>query len=79
MPPTQLPSVSRDVHYNDPTHGGPIAAKVTAVHEDGTVDLILFPPHHLHGRMGVTVGRVAMATPDGATPTPGCWNWPPRV
>jgi hypothetical protein len=76
----QKPSVSRDVHYTDSVHGGPLAAKVTAVHEDGTVDLTVFPPHEVAVKTGFvfTVTHVPCG-PGAAEPAPGCWNWPPRV
>lgn len=79
--PVQKPTVSRDVHFTDSAHGGPLAAKVTAVHENGTVDLVVFPPVKVAVMTGgpFNVAYASMGGPDGTTPTPGCWNWPPRT
>lgn len=78
----QRPSVVRIVHYQSfGTPGGeytpaPRAAMVTQVHEasDGAdqpdVGLVIFNPTGQFFNV-----RVAYSE----KPSPGCWNWPPRV
>lgn len=82
MPVTQTPSVGRIVHFQTyGTPGGeypsaPIAAIVTAVQD-------VAPPLE---NGGLCVDLFAMY-PNGTShkvpfadqPTPGHWNWPPRV
>ncbi len=76
----QKPSVGRIVHYQSyGTPKGefkslPRAAVISAVHENGTVDVVVFNPEGLFFNKGLSMGG-----PDGTVPTPGCWNWPPRV
>ena len=76
----QKPTVGRIVHYHSyGTPGGefkpePRAAIVTHVNDDGTIDLCAVNPTGLFFNRNVSMGG-----PDGATPQPGCWNWPPRV
>ena len=76
----QKPSVGRIVHYQSyGTPGGefkskPRAAVVSAVNDDGTLDLCVLNPEGLFFNRGVSMGG-----PDGSAPTPGCWNWPPKV
>jgi len=74
------PSVGRIVHYQSyGTPGGeytpqPRAAVVAAVVDgdpDETVDLVVLNPG------GLFFNRCKHAP--GDKPTPGCWNWPPRV
>lgn len=76
-PPPQLkPSVGRVVHYQAyGTPGGeyksvPRAATITQVNEDGSVGLCIFNPTGLFFPTSVKFSE---------TPTPGHWNWPPRV
>ncbi|MGI5216253.1 hypothetical protein [Nocardia sp. CA-290969] len=73
----QKPSISRDVHYQTyGTPGGeflpaPTAAKITHVHEDGsTVDLFVMYRDGTSNKAKIPFAEV---------PTPGHWNWPPRV
>ncbi len=55
------------VHYH--THlGFTLAALVTWINEDGSVNLTTF------ASLGATEGRVGVQQGDN----PGCWNWPPR-
>jgi hypothetical protein len=78
----QSPSVCRDVHYV--SHGTPVrpdgtqefesecrAAKITAVHDDTTVSLVVFNPTGLffHNRVYL----------DGTGKHGGTWHWPERV
>lgn len=78
----QKPSIGRIVHYQDPETGTTIAAMITAVH-DGGVNLTTFAPGKMTGYIAVGP-RAAGVNPPAAvvafakTPTPGCWNWPPR-
>ena len=75
---TQIPSVGRDVHYQSyGTPGGeylpePRTAKITTVNDaaKGDVGLCVFNPTGLFFNLGVPFAEV---------PTPGHWNWPPRV
>jgi hypothetical protein len=78
------PSVGRVVHFQTyGTPGGehlsePIAAIITAVHDSDPA------PEH-----GVPYVDLFAIYPNGTShkpniryadePTPGCWNWPPRV
>lgn len=78
----QTPSIGRIVHYED-AKIGTIAAMITGVHEGG-VNLTIFPPGRLPGYIGVgprgsTVGVDAAVVAFADEPTPGHWNWPPRV
>jgi hypothetical protein len=75
------PSISRDVHFHDSVYGGPLAAKITTVHADGTVDLIVFPPVEVAKVAGVVFHIANVHASSGAAEAPetGCWNWPPRV
>lgn len=84
MPVTQTPSIGRIVHFQTyGTPGGehpsePIAAIITAVHDDDPV------PEH-----GVPYVDLFAIYPNGTSnkpnakfaeePTPGHWNWPPRI
>jgi hypothetical protein len=69
----QKPSVCRMVHYQtDDTEAAPMAAIISEVDELGTVTLAIFNPQS----SGVSYKRhVAYAE----VPTPGHWNYPPRV
>lgn len=70
------PTVGRTVHYQSyGTPGGeylpePRAAIVTEVGEGGSVGLAVLNPTGLFFNLNV---------PFADTPTPGHWNWPPRV
>lgn len=77
------PSVGRIVHFQTyGTPGGehqsePIAAIITAVHPAGSdddrppqVDLFAIYPNGTSHKTGVKYAE---------NPTPGHWNWPPRV
>lgn len=76
------PSISRDVHYL--SHGTPYrsdnsqvfpsrcrAAKVTDVHDDGTIDVCVFNPSGLFFQHNVNRDDTAEAG--------GTWHWPERV
>jgi hypothetical protein len=69
------PTVGRIVHYQSyGTPGGeflpePRAAIIAEVHDDGTCNVVVFNPS------GLFFNRV----PFSEEPTPGHWNWPPRV
>ncbi|MEV6219773.1 hypothetical protein [Nocardia sp. NPDC051833] len=73
---SQEPSISRMVHYQSyGTPGGeylpePRAAVITEVGENGVVGLCVLNPTGQHFNRGV---------PFAEEPTPGHWNWPPRV
>lgn len=70
------PSIGRIVHYQSyGTPGGeylpePRAAVITEVAEDGSVGLAVLNPTGFFFNRGV---------PFAEAPTPGHWNWPPRV
>lgn len=73
----QLPTVGRIVHYTSyGTPGGeylpePRAAIVTGTYGNATdADLTVFNPTGIHFNLVV---------PFAEEPTPGHWNWPPRV
>ncbi len=76
---SQKPTIGRIVHYHSyGTPGGEFksearAAVVTAVNENGTIDLFIMNPTGIFLNRGISAGG-----PDADTPTPGCWNWPPR-
>lgn len=76
MAPEQKPTVARIVHYQSyGTPGGeylsePRAAVVTEIGENGEVGLAILNP------TGMFFTR---RVPFADKPTPGCWNWPPRV
>lgn len=73
------PTIGRIVHYHSyGTPGGefnsePRAAIVTAVNDDGTIDLCAINPTGFFFNRGVSAGGS-----NADTPAPGCWNWPPR-
>lgn len=78
---SQKPTVGRDVHYHSyGTPGGeykskPIAAKVTQVSDDPddlVIGLMIMNP------TGLFFNTAVPHAPDDK-PTPGHWNWPPRV
>lgn len=73
------PTVGRIVHFQHGT--GPFsetAAIITAVLPDGSVNLVLFLSGV--GAQPVYDDRGEAANVQYADkPTPGCWNWPPRV
>ena len=70
------PTIGRIVHYQKPADepGHPFAAIVTSVDPDGTLGLYVIDPEGPYFRNVSTQGG-----PDADTPTPGCWNWPPRT
>lgn len=85
-PAAQVPTVGRDVHYQ-PMHaerietgnggkGQPYPAKITHVHEDGTVNLFIF--NDATWQIGKTF-KARVPQSQEATPTHGTWQWPPRV
>lgn len=76
MQEQQRPSIGRIVHYQKyGTPGGehkpePSPAIITRVNDsDHTCDLFVMNPN----------GCYFNRTPFAETPTPGHWNWPPRV
>ncbi|WP_218001346.1 hypothetical protein [Nocardia niigatensis] len=72
----QMPTVGRNVHYQSyGTPGGeylpePRAAVITTVGEGGVVGLAVLNPTGMFFNERV---------PFAEEPTPGHWNWPPRV
>lgn len=70
------PSIGRIVHYQ--SYGtprgeylpAPRAAVITEYEDDGTVGLCVLNPTGMFFNQGV---------PFAEEPTPGHWNWPPRV
>lgn len=65
------PSVGRMVHFHE--DGGPYPAIITALNDNGTVELATFGRNSLYFQHNVSAGG-----PDAATPSKGCWTWPPR-
>jgi hypothetical protein len=63
----QSPSVGHIVHIGV----APVAALITRVNPDETVDLTLFLPD------GTTEGQADV--PHSETPSDTAWNWPPFV
>jgi hypothetical protein len=70
------PTIGRIVHFE--SERGPQAAIVTAVNEDGTVDVTVFSGGQRNQCGSHMETHVSGGGPDCDTPTPGCWNWPPR-
>lgn len=68
----QTPSVGSMVHFHE--EGGPYSAIITALNENGTVELATFGRNSLYFQHNVSMGG-----PDGATPSKGAWTWPPFV
>lgn len=74
-------TIGRIVHFHAPSAcvgpgsvAGPYAALVTGLNENGTINLTTFgPTGSIYPQQNVSMGG-----PEGATPTPGCWNWPPK-
>ena len=71
------PTVGRIVHFYAPSGcvgpeslSGPYAALVTGVNDDASINLTTFGP------TGSIYPQLRIEHAD--TPTPGCWNWPPR-
>jgi hypothetical protein len=70
------PSIGRIVHMTSRGSAdgqfppAPRAAVITAVHDEGRVDLCVLNPTGLFFDLGV---------PYAEEPTPGHWSWPPRV
>lgn len=71
-----LPTIGRTVHFQ--THGTlggehpsqTVAAIVTGIHPAAAADLfVIYPNGTSHKEM----------VPWASEPTPGHWNWPPRV
>lgn len=78
-PANMKPTIGRIVHYqsygtpNGEFKPEPRAAIITGLNEDGTISLCVLNPNGLFLN-----NKVSMGGPDADTPTPGCWNWPPR-
>lgn len=76
------PTVGRMVHFYAPEGcagpkglDGPYAGIITGVNDDLTVNLTTFgPTGSIYPHR-----NVARSENEGATPTPGCWSWPPRT
>jgi hypothetical protein len=68
----QSPSIGRIVHFHE--DGGPYAAIITAVNQDGTAELATVGRNSLYFQHNVSMGG-----PEGDVPTKGCWTWPPYV
>jgi len=73
------PTIGRTVHFRganrDGSAGDVYAAIITAVHENGTVDLVTFGPNSVYFQHNVPQDD----HPQSAEPLAGCWSWPPRV
>lgn len=67
----QKPSVGRVVHFHE--EGGPYPALITAVNEDGSVELATFGKNSLYFQHGVH------ELPAPNAPMKGVWTWPPKV
>ena len=66
----QKPSVGRIVHYSH--SGTPLAAIITMVHTDTTINLTVFAQN------GDSWGRQTVSYNEDRV-THGTWSWPPRV
>jgi hypothetical protein len=64
-------AVGRIVHFHE--EGGPYPAIITAINENGTVELATFGRNSLYFQHEVSAGG-----PDATTPSHGTWTWPPR-
>lgn len=71
------PSIGRIVHFQD-WDDCTKAAIVTEVFADDAVALTVFNTGRLPGYLGDSAGE-PYRIPFAAKPTPGYWNWPPRV
>lgn len=69
------PTVGRIVHYYDSkSRNAPLAAIITAVHDDRCVNLTVFGNQFTHfGLMHLT------SVVQSEAPTDGAWTWPPLV
>ena len=76
MPSALKPTLGRIVHFAPPgeckSPNGPeqYASIITQINPDGTAELATFGPNSLYFQHAI---------PMAEAPTPGCWNWPPRV
>jgi len=76
MPSALLPTLARMVHFTPPQECKgeetleQYAAIVTKINGDGTAELATFGPNSLYFQHSV---------PMSEAPTPGHFNWPPRV
>lgn len=67
----QKPSVGRMVLFHE--EGGPYPSIVTALNENGTLELVTFGKNSVYFQHGVPEHP-----PEGPTPR-HCWSWPPRI
>lgn len=65
------PSIGRIVHFHD--DGGPYAAIVAAVNDDGTLELATLGRNSLYFQHGVHEAA------DPSAPAKRTWTWPPRA
>jgi hypothetical protein len=73
----QKPTVGRIVHFNDV--GGPYAAIVTKINEDGSLELATFGANSMYFQHNVTEDRPYNDDEGSASGrAPGTWSWPPR-
>lgn len=74
------PTVNRSVHFQHETpelYPKPLAAIITAVGDDGSIDLTIFMPPIPPTGAATLQGRIG--APFSENPKPGHWNWPPRI
>lgn len=67
------PTVGRIVHYHQAGYEEPLAAIITKVWTDHTVNLTVFYPD------GATTARSSVSLVENDVPSWGFWSWPPRA
>lgn len=67
-----VPTIGRTVHYQSYNEKGECAyaSIITAINDDGSVELATFGPNSLYFQHGKNYSE---------TPKENHWNWPPRV
>jgi len=77
MPPEQKPSIGRIVHFVGERDSINLAALVTAVNEDDTINLAVFGPNGGYGfRQNVKHVEGPVQTTEEAS---GTWHFPERI